>query len=56
MDKPDAKRQLGEPRFGWEENIQMDLKQENGRSCIDLVHEGDVWRFLFNAVVKVQSP
>jgi hypothetical protein len=51
---PEGKRPLGRPRYGWEDNIKMDL-QEVG--CGDMVwieldQDGDRWRALVNAVMN----
>jgi hypothetical protein len=36
--KPEGKRSLGTPRFTWEDNITMDL-----REIVDLMHLAQVW-------------
>jgi hypothetical protein len=40
--KPEAKRQVGRPRRGWEVNIKMDLG-EIGWGGIDRIHLARVW-------------
>jgi hypothetical protein len=35
--KPEGKRQLGTPKFGWEDNIKMDIK-EVGCGDLDQIH------------------
>ena len=45
---PDGKRQLGRPRWRWEDNIKMDL-QEVGGGCgdwMELAQGRDRWRAL----------
>jgi hypothetical protein len=58
MGKPEGKRPLGRPRRRWEDNIKMDL-QEVGcgdMDWIEMVHDGDSWRALVNAVRNLRVP
>ena len=56
--KPDAKRQLGRPRFRWEDYIQTGLKEIGGGSMhrFDLVQDRDRSRALVNAVMNLRVP
>jgi hypothetical protein len=40
--KPEGKRPVGRPRFRWEDNIKMDLRETGGggMECIDLAQNG----------------
>jgi hypothetical protein len=35
--KPEGKRPVGKPRYRWEDNIRMDLR-EIGWKCVDWIH------------------
>jgi hypothetical protein len=45
MGRPEGKRPLGAPRYRWEDNIKMDLKEVGwGMVGIDLAKYRDKWR------------
>jgi hypothetical protein len=48
--KREGKRPLGRPRYRWEYNIQMDLREMGwgGMDWIDLAQDRDQWRALVN--------
>jgi hypothetical protein len=56
--KPEGKRQLGRPRCRWEDNIKMDFQEVEcgGIDGIELAHDRDRWRALFNAVMNLRVP
>jgi hypothetical protein len=56
--KPEAKRPLGRPRHRWEDNIKMYLQEVGceGTDWIELAQDGDSWRALVNAVMKLRVP
>ena len=56
--KSDGKRPLGRPRRRWEDNIKMDLQEVGcgGMDWIELAQDGDRWRALVNAVMKLWVP
>jgi hypothetical protein len=56
--KPEGKRPLGRPRYRWEDNIKMDLKEVGcgGINWIDLAQDRDRWQALVNAVMSLQVP
>jgi hypothetical protein len=58
VEKPEGKRPLGRPRYRWEDNIKMDLKEiESGyMDCIDLAQDRDQWRALVNTVINLRVP
>ena len=47
---PTGKIPLGGPRFRWEDNIRMDLKEIgiNTRNMVDSAKDRDYWRSLVN--------
>jgi hypothetical protein len=52
------KRPLGTPRFRWEDNIGMDLR-EIGWEGVDWMHlaqDKNQWRTLVNAVMNLRVP
>jgi hypothetical protein len=54
----EGKRQLGRPRYRWEDNIRMGLK-ETGWEVVDLIHLAQVrdqWRAVVNAVMNTRVP
>ena len=56
--KPDGKRPLGRPRYKWEDNIKMDLK-EVGRDYgdwMELTQDWDRWRALVSKVMNFRVP
>ena len=54
--KPEVKRQLGRPKFRWEDNIKMDLKEVvcGGKDWIELAQDRDRWRALANWVMNLR--
>jgi hypothetical protein len=54
-DKPTGKRPLGRPRYRWEVNVRMDLKEigVKMRNWIDLTKEKNYWRVLVNAALNL---
>jgi len=56
--KPEGKRQLGQPRRRWVDNIRTDL-QEVGCAYMDwigLTQDRDRWRTLVSAVMNLRVP
>jgi len=58
MGIPEGKRLLGRPRLRWENNIKMDFQEMGcgGVDWIELARDGDRWRALLNAVMKLWVP
>jgi hypothetical protein len=56
--KPEGKRPLGRPRYRWEDNIKMDLREIGwgGMDWIDLAQDRDLWRPLVNTIMNLQVP
>jgi len=55
--KCEGKRQLGRPRFRWEDNIKMDLREVGGHGdWTELAQDRDRWRALVNTVMNLQVP
>jgi len=56
--KHEGKRQLGRPRYRWEDNIKMDLSEVvcGGMDWIDLAQDVDKWLAFVNTVVKLWVP
>jgi hypothetical protein len=53
--KPEEKRQLGRPRYRWEDNTRMDLG-EIECEVVDWIHlaQGrDQWRTVVNTVINI---
>ena len=55
MGKPEGKTPLGRPRYGWEDNIMMDLQEVGcgGMDWIELAQDTDSWRALVNEVMNL---
>jgi hypothetical protein len=53
---PEGKRPLGRPRFGWEDNIEMNLREIgcSGMDWIHLDHDRYRLRALVNAVISLR--
>jgi len=53
--KPEGKTPLGRPRYGWEDNIMMDLQEVGcgGMDWIELAQDTDSWRALVNEVMNL---
>jgi hypothetical protein len=56
--KPEGKRPLGRPRYRWEDNIRMDLREIGwgDMDWIDLAWDKDQWRALENSVLSFWAP
>jgi len=56
--KPEGKRSLGRPRFRWEDNIKMDLKEVGGvcGDWMELAQDRDRWRALVSTVMNLGVP
>ena len=56
--KPEAKRPLGRPKRGWEDNITMNLQKVGcgGMEWIELAQHKDRWQALVNAVMNLWVP
>ena len=56
--KPEGKRPLGRPRRGWEDNIEMDLREVgcDPGEWIDLAEDRDQWRAYVRAVTNLRVP
>jgi hypothetical protein len=55
--KPEGRRPVGRPRYGWVDNIKMDLRMGwYGMDWIDLVQDRVQWRALVNMVMKLWVP
>jgi hypothetical protein len=56
--KPEGRRPLGRPRFRWEDNIKMDLREVGwgGIDWIDLAQDRDRWQALVYMVMNLQVP
>ena len=48
-----GKRPFGRPRYRWEENIRMDLK-EIGINCVKSAQDRDYWKALASAALDLQ--
>jgi hypothetical protein len=56
--KPEGKRPCGGPRYIWEDNIRMDLR-EIGWEGVDWIHlaqDRDQWQALVNMVMNLWVP
>ena len=56
--KPEGERPLGRPRHRWDDNINMDLQEVGceGMDWIEVAQDGDRWREIVNAVMKLRIP
>ena len=55
--KPEGKRSLGRPRYRWEDNIKMDLREVGGvRDWMELAQDRDRWRALVTTVMNLRIP
>ena len=55
--KPEGKRTLGRPRYRWEDNIKMDLREVGGGGdWMELAQYRDRWRVLVNTVMNFRIP
>jgi hypothetical protein len=54
--KHEEKRELGRPRYRWEDIIKMDLQgvECGGMDWIELAQDRDRWRALLNAVLNLR--
>ena len=54
--KPAGKRPLGSPRYRWEYNIKIDLKEIsiNTRNWVDSAQDRDYWRALVNSALNLR--
>jgi len=51
--KPEGKNPLGKPRSGWEDNIEMDLREVGGGGdYMALAQDRDRWRALVNMAMN----
>jgi hypothetical protein len=56
--RPEGRRPLGRPRYRWEDNIKMDIR-EIGFGGVDWIHwaqDRDRWRALVNTVMNLRVP
>jgi hypothetical protein len=56
--KPKGRRPLGRPRRRWEDNIEMDLREDGcgGAVCVDLAQDRDRRRGLVYTVMNLRVP
>jgi hypothetical protein len=56
--KPEGKRPLARPWYGWVYNITMDFKEVGwrGMDWIDLVQDRDKWGACVNSVINFRFP
>jgi len=56
VEKPEGKRPLGRPRFRWEDNIRIDLREIGwyGVDWMHLTQDRDQWRALVDTVMNLQ--
>jgi hypothetical protein len=55
---PEGKRPLGRPRYRWEDNIKMDLREIviNGAKWIRLAQDRVQWRAFVSTVMNLRVP
>jgi hypothetical protein len=56
--KPEEKRPLRRPRYRWEDNIRMYLREIGwkGAHWIHMAQDKGQWRILLNTVINLQVP
>jgi hypothetical protein len=56
--KPEGKRPFGRPRYRWEDNIRMDLREIvwKGVNWMHLAQDRDQWRPVVNTVMNIRVP
>jgi hypothetical protein len=58
VENQERKRPLGRPRYRWEANIKMHIR-EIGWGCMDWIHlaqDKDQWRSLVNTLMNLRVP
>jgi hypothetical protein len=55
--KPEGKRPPGRPKYGWEDNIKMDLVviRLDGVECIGVAQDREKCRALVNAIMNIRA-
>jgi hypothetical protein len=55
--RPEGRRPFGRPRWRWDDNIKIDLKEVGwGMDWIELAQDRDRWRALVNAIMNLRVP
>jgi hypothetical protein len=56
--KPEGKRPLGRPRYRWEDNIKVDLREIGfgGMDWINLGQDRDQWQALVSTIMNLWVP
>jgi hypothetical protein len=56
--RPEIKRPLGRPRYRWENNIKLDLREIgiDGTNWIQLAQDRFQWRNFVNTVMNLRVP
>jgi hypothetical protein len=56
--KPEGKTPLGRPKFRWEDNFKMELREVGwrGMNWIDLAQDRVRWLTLVNAIISPRVP
>jgi hypothetical protein len=56
--KPEGRRPLGRPRRRWEDNIEMDLREDGcgGVDWVDLAQDRDRWRAFVYTLMNLRVP
>ena len=56
--KPTGKRALGRPRYGWKDNIRMDLEEIgiNAGNWVDSAQDRNYWRAFMNKALNLRVP